>query len=170
MTTIDVLQQILVHQMQLDSSRVFEYNSSVDLPQDEHLFIVLFYTSRTPYSNNSKIKVDANGNIEEHQSMNVCEDITISLLSQNYEASDRAYEVLMALRSVYSQGLQENNRLHIATIGDVTDSSFVEASSRLNRFDVRIKVHTTYDKINTVDYYDKFPVSSTFEPEIQIEE
>ena len=90
-------------------------------------------------------------------------------MSVNQDARDRAHEVLMALRSNYAQVLQEQNKVHITTQGDIIDKSFLEATSRLNRFDVRAKIYISYDKITNVDYYDKFPNTSKFEPEYYIE-
>lgn len=168
MSSLDVIKQILDKEMQMPKGRVFAYNSNVDLPQDRKLFIVLHYTSKTPYSNNIRYENTPDGLVE-HQTSNFVEDVLISLMSVNNEARDRGHEVLMALKSTFSQTLQEQNRIHITTQGDIIDKSFLEATSRLNRFDVRAKVYISYDKVTNVDYYDKFPNTSTFEPEFLID-
>lgn len=168
MSSLDVIKQILDKEMQMPKGRVFAYNSNVDLPQDRKLFIVLHYTAKTPYSNNIRYENTPDGLVE-HQTSNFVEDILISLMSVNNEARDRGHEVLMALKSTYSQVLQEQNRIHITTQGDIIDKSFLEATSRLNRFDVRAKVYISYDKVTNVDYYDKFPNTSAFEPEFLID-
>lgn len=169
MSSLDIIKQILDKEMQMPQGRVFAYNSSVDLPQDRNLFIVLHYTAKTPYSNNVRYENTKDGKLVEHQISNFVEDILISLMSVNQDARDRAHEVLMALRSNYAQVLQEQNKVHITTQGDIIDKSFLEATSRLNRFDVRAKIYVSYDKITNVDYYDKFPNTSKFEPEYYIE-
>lgn len=169
MSSLDIIKQILDKEMQMPQGRVFAYNSSVDLPQDRNLFIVLHYTAKTPYSNNIRYENTKDGKLVEHQTSNFVEDILISLMSVNQDARDRAHEVLMALRSNYAQVLQEQNKVHITTQGDIIDKSFLEATSRLNRFDVRAKIYVSYDKITNVDYYDKFPNTSKFEPEYYIE-
>lgn len=169
MSSLDIIKQILDKEMQMPQGRVFAYNSSVDLPQDRNLFIVLHYTAKTPYSNNIRYEHTKDGKLVEHQTSNFVEDILISLMSVNQDARDRAHEVLMALRSNYAQVLQEQNKVHITTQGDIIDKSFLEATSRLNRFDVRAKIYVSYDKITNVDYYDKFPNTSKFEPEYYIE-
>ena len=168
MSSLDIIKQILDKEMDMPKGRVFAYNSNVDLPQDRNLFIVLHYTAKTPYSNNIRYKNTPQG-LEEHQTSNFVEDVLISLMSVNQDARDRAHEVLMALRSNYAQVLQEQNKVHITTQGDIIDKSFLEATSRLNRFDVRAKIYISYDKITNVDYYDKFPNTSKFEPEYYIE-
>lgn len=155
MNSLDILKTIICSEMQVPKTRVWAYNSNVDLPKDNKLFIVLHYGARTPISNTVRYVETANG-VEEHQSMNVCEEIFISVLSQNTEARERAHEVLMALNSTFSRNLQAKEHVHIAILGDVYDASFLEATSRINRFDVKTKVFTSYDKIKSVDYYDKY--------------
>lgn len=154
-STLDIIQQILVNQMNIPANRVFAYNSNVDLPKDTDLFIPLFYTERRPFSNNSKY-VSTNTGVEEHQNTNIVEDVIISLMSVDTSARDRVQDVFMALRSYYSQSLQAKNKLHISTIGEAYDKSFLEESSMLNRFDIKIRIFRAYEKINIVNYYDKF--------------
>lgn len=155
MNSLDILKTIICSEMQVPKTRVWAYNSNVDLPKDNKLFIVLHYGARTPISNTVRYVETANG-VEEHQSMNVCEEVFISVLSQNTEARERAHEVLMALNSTFSRNLQAKEHVHIAILGDVYDASFLEATSRINRFDVKTKVFKSYDKIKSVDYYDKY--------------
>lgn len=152
---LDIIKQIICTEMQIPKTRVWAYNSNVDLPKDNKLFIILHYGARTPISNTVKYVETADG-VEEHQSMNVCEEIFISLLSQNTEARERAYEVQMAFNSTFSRNLQMKEHVHIAILGDVMDASFLEATSRINRFDIKTKVFRSYSKIKSVDYYDKY--------------
>lgn len=149
--------------MSMPQGRVWAYNGTQNLPQDNGLFIVLSFMSRDPYANVSHYEDTQNGYIEK-QSVNVAEDVLISLISVNTEARDRVFEVPMALKSAFSQYTQEKNHIHISTIGQVMDSSFVEASTRLNRFDVTCRVIRTYEQTIDIDYYDKFPNTSKFEP------
>lgn len=154
-STLDVIKKILDTQMQMPAGRVFAYNSNVDLPKDSDLFIPLFYTERKPFANNSRMVSTASG-VEEHQTSNIIEDVIISLMSRDTSARDRVQDVFMALRSYYSQDLQAKNKLHISTIGEAYDKSFLEATSMLNRFDIKIRIFKSYEKINNIDYYDKF--------------
>lgn len=75
----------------------------------------------------------------------------------------------MALNSIFSQQLQEQYHFHISTTGEVLDNSFLEATSRLNRFDVTCTVIRSYEKEKPVDYYDKFPLTSDLDAEWLIE-
>lgn len=154
-STLDIVKQILDTQMQMPAGRVFAYNSNVDLPKDSDLFIPLFYTERRPIANNTRMLSTTKG-VEEHQTSNIVEDVIISLMSRDTSARDRVQDVFMALRSYYSQDLQAKNKLHISTIGEAYDKSFLEATSMFNRFDIKIRVFRSYEKINSIDYYDKF--------------
>lgn len=163
-TTLDLIKDILDNQMSMPKGRVFAYNGTQDLPQDNKLFIILSFMETTPYSNTKRYKRTENG-LQEILTVNVAEDILISLISKDTSARDRRFEPSMALNSTYSQYVQEKNKIHISIINTVRDSSFLEATSRLNRFDVQCRVIRTYEQINDVDYYDKFPNTSEFEPE-----
>ena len=98
--------------------------------------------------------------IEEHQAVNICETVIISLLSQSTEARDRAHEVHMSFNSMLARNLQAKEHIHISILGEVWDASFLEATSRINRFDAKIKVFTSHSKIKTVDYYDKYQLET----------
>lgn len=154
-STLDVIKQIIDEQMNMPVGRVFAYNSNVNLPEDSELFIPLYYAERKPIANNSKMVTTAQG-VEEHQSINMVEDVIIALISRDTSARDRVQEVFLALNSYYSKNLQAVNKLHISWIGEAYDKSFLEATSMLNRFDIRIRVFRSYEKINNIDYYDTF--------------
>lgn len=155
MGTFDIIKQIICTEMELEPNRVWAYNSNVDLPKDQNLFIILHYGERNPISNTIKYVETADG-VEEHQAMNVCEEVIISLLSQNTEARERAHEVQLAFGSTFSRNLQMKEHVHISLLGSVMDASFLEATSMINRFDIRTKVFKSYSKIKSVDYYDKY--------------
>lgn len=168
-STLDIIKQILDSEMEMPKNRVWAYNADMELPKDNKLFIILFLASQNPISNTSKFVSTSDG-MEQRQSMNVIEEIIISCVSKSTEARDRAHEVHMAMNSFFSKKLQAKNKIHISIMGDVYDASFLEATSRLNRFDCRIRVFKSYDKIKSLDdYYDKFPNSAEFEAEYKIE-
>ena len=154
-SSLDIIKQILDEEMNMPKNRVWAYNADVDLPKDSKLFIVLHYGQRKPISNTIKYKNTPDG-LEEVQSMNVCEDVIVSLLSRNTEARDRAQEVHLAMNSTFARNLQAKEHIHISILGDVWDASFLEATSRINRFDCKIRIFKSYEKIKAVDYYDKY--------------
>jgi hypothetical protein len=84
-------------------------------------------------------------------------------MSRDTSARDRVQDVFLALNSYYSHQAQQKNKIFISTIGDAYDASHLEATSMLNRFDIRIRVFRAYEKINTVDYYDNFSFETVVE-------
>lgn len=154
-STLDYIKEILDKEMNLPTGRCFAYNNSEDLPKDGNLFIVLYFGNRSPFANNIRLK-DETDRYNAIQSYNVVEDIEIALISRTTESRDRVHEVYMALNSVFSHEIQEKYKFHISTTGDVLDNSFLEATSRMNRFDVTCRVIRAYEKQSNLDYYDKF--------------
>ena len=168
MSTLDILKDIIDKQLNMPEGRVWAYNPEIDIPKDGDLFIVLFLKEQKPISNTVKYRSTQEG-MQEYQAVNIKEEITISLVSQNIQARERAQEVILALNSFYSRQKQAENKIHISILGDVYDASFLEGTSMLNRWDVRIRAFKSYDKINSIDYFNKFPRTSEFEPEYKIE-
>lgn len=167
---ISIIRNIIIKEMDLKPDRIWIYNADAPLPKDSGLFCILSLNAQNPFSNNVKYEDSLEDDtLNEVQTMNVQADITVSLLSKDDSARSRAYEVQMALGSTYSQQMQEKNKMHISRIGNVIDASFLEATSRLNRFDVDCVALYAYKKVKPVDYYDKFPIDSMLRPEIKIE-
>ena len=167
---ISIIRNIIIKEMDLKPDRIWIYNADAPLPKDSGLFCILSLNAQNPFSNNVKYEDSLEDDtLNEVQTMNIQADITVSLLSKDDSARSRAYEVQMALGSTYSQQMQEKNKMHISRIGNVVDASFLEATSRLNRFDVDCVALYAYKKVKPVDYYDKFPIDSMLRPEIKIE-
>lgn len=166
--TLDILVDVLSRELEISPERVFAYNNDIELPEDNDLFVVLYFMQRSPYSNNLRYKGNVD-NLQEVQTTNIVEDIMIAVMSRDTSARDRVWEINLALNSTYSQYQQEKYHMHISTINETSDSSFLEATARLNRFDIRCRVFRGYDKIKNIDFYDKYPNTSKFEPEWHLE-
>lgn len=163
-STLDILKTIIDKELSMPVGRVFAYNGSQNLPQDGLLYVVLAFAERTPYANTNRYKPTETG-LKEIQTVNMAEDIIISFISKDTSARERVIELPMALNSTNSQYIQEANHIYISTINPTRDNSFLEASAMLNRFDTEIRVIRAYEKEQPIDYYDKFPHTSKFEPD-----
>ena len=164
-STLDLIKEMLVAYKPLNiaSDRVWAYNGTQDLPEDNNLFIILSFRDITPYSNIKRYKESATG-LQEVLTTNTAEDILISLISRNTQARTASVKVSNAFKSDTAQYIQEKNKFHISTINDIRDSSELEATARLNRFDITIRVIRTYEDVQDINYYNKFPNTSEFEP------
>ena len=159
---VKVIADIISHEMDLPNDRIFIYNDGRELPKDDGLYIVLSVMSRPPFGAKSSYKETEDGLVEV-QTLNVKETIIASAVSKNTDARTRAYEVQMAVNSVFSEQKQEEYGCHISMIAPVRDMSFLENTARLNRFDTEITLLAAYEKVKDIDYFDTYSITSKFE-------
>ncbi len=150
-TSMDLLRMILIQQMDLDEDRVNIYDEKWKIPPDDDLFIVLEYRAGKCIANRNTF-ISTGGEPEEHQDLNMLEDIIIGIFSRNRSATLRKEEVLMALMSSYAQSLQEAYAFKISRAGTIQDLSELEGSAMLKRYDIEVKVFAWYEKIITPGY------------------
>lgn len=160
---IKVVADILSHELNLSSDRIFIYNDGRPLPKDDGLYISLCINETIPYANNSKTG-DINTTFSEKISMNYRQKVIASVISKDSTARIAAYNAVMALSSVYSIQKQEEYSCHIAKIAHVTDASFLEETARLNRFDVAINVISWAEATKEIDYFNTGEIETRFEP------
>jgi len=160
---IKIIADILSHELNLNDDRIFIYNDGRPLPKDNGLYISLCINEIIPFANNNKTG-DINETFSEKQSLNYRQKIIASVISKDNTARIAAYNAVMALNSTYSQQIQEQYACHIAKIAHVTDASFLEETSRLNRFDVAINVISWAEMTKEIDYYNTGDTQSRFEP------
>ena len=161
---IKAIADIISHELNIASSRIFLMNSLRELPKDDELFVVIQETTFPPFGLKKEYLTKANGTYVEKLSYMAKQVVTISLLSKNTNARLQKYDVNLALNSTYSQQIQEQYGFHISITNPVANRSFLEETSRLYRYDTEATVITGYLKENTVDYYDKFSDEITLEP------
>lgn len=159
---VKIIADIISHELDLPAERIFIYNDGRELPKDDNLYIVLSVMSRPPFGVKSSYRESNNGLVEV-QTLNVKETIIASAVSKNTDARTRAYEVQMAVNSVFSEQLQELYGCHISMIAPVRDMSFLENTARLNRFDTEITVLCAYEKVQDIDYFNTIRLNSRFE-------
>lgn len=153
-TTLELIRKIILGYLpDLNPDRVNIYNQKFKIPDDENLFVTLHYLGSKVYSNNSEFLT---GTYNEAIDLNALEDLAINLMSKNYEAMQMKELFVMALRSYYSQGIQEQNSFKILRIAPIQDVSSVEGSADLFRFEIPIKVFAWYRNITPADYYSSF--------------
>lgn len=159
---VKIIADIISHEMNLPPERIFIYNDGRTLPKDNDLYIVLYVNRTPPYGSKTEY-VETEAGLVEVQTLNFQQTIMASAVSKSTEARQRAYEVQMAVNSTYAQQMQEKYGCHISRIAPVQDLSFLETTSRLNRFDTTIIVLSAIEKRQVVDYYDQFPYESQYE-------
>lgn len=164
-TTLDFLRDIIATEMELPEDRVFIYDERAKLPTDKGLFVVLSYKGAPKVIANRNIPQTSVSDLSEDQEINMQEIIAIDVMSQNREALERKEEVLMAINSMYSQGIQEKNSFKIFRNPSIEDLSALEGAAMLKRYELSVVVFSWYSKVKLADYYEKFSAELNTEDE-----
>ncbi|MBW1812127.1 MAG: hypothetical protein JRJ39_00265 [Deltaproteobacteria bacterium] len=153
---VDILREIIVEELELSGDRVMIWNNKSEIPKDEYLFISLEQAASKAFSN-IVIYESRDDGYYEVQTLATLENYNIDIMSRNLEALQRKEEVIMAMRSNFSQSKQVANGMMISKIANLTDISGVEASARLFRFQCVVTLQASYTKEKVIEYYTTFP-------------
>lgn len=159
---IDILRLIIIEglsddECDFDSKRVMIWNNRSVVPRDKDLFIIIEAGASRTFANSTEHE-SRGDDLYEIQSISKQEVYNIDIMSRDNSAERRKEEVIMALRSMYSQNQQEERGIMIAKIANLIDISGVEGSARLFRFQCSVTLHASYTKEKVVRHYDTFDV------------
>jgi hypothetical protein len=134
--TVEVIADIIAHEMALAESRIALHAQNVPPPREAGLFVAIDIIEKTVSANN--IRYESRGDdLWQLQTLQVREQISINVLSTDSEAHERNHEIVFALGGTYAQQLQEKYGLHIDRIPsaftklDSTDGDGMSAGSGL---------------------------------------
>lgn len=151
---VKVIADILKSEMGLADGQIMLDYEKINILPDPGLYIAISYIGGKAIGNNNYFD---SLTIKEIQEVAMSEIVQIDILSFDSSARKRKEEVIMALRSVYSQQAQELNVMQIARIPDgFQNISSLEETKILNRFTMTIVIKALYRKEKSVEYYDKF--------------
>lgn len=157
---VKVIGDILKSELSLEDGQIMLANQLWDVPPTQGLYIALSYISSKAIGSNNYYDSDLD---QEVQEITMHHLIQIDALSADSSARTRKEEILMALRSMYSEEQQGLNRLQIARIaGDFINASDLEATVRLQRFITTIAVTALSRKVKGATFYDDFSASGEF--------
>lgn len=152
-----VIGDIIQSELELADDQVMLDYEKLDILPDPGLFVAISYISGKAIGNNNYGELQADGTINEIQQAAMHHVIQIDLMSFDSSARTRKEEIIMALRSIYSQQQQELNTIQIARIpGEFINASSLEDTKILNRFTMTITVKSLYTKTKAAPYYDSF--------------
>ena len=136
-----IITDIIKTQLELDNDQVYIYNQEVNIPQDGRLYIVVGFLGITPYSYNSEIVCEGN-DMFEVSAINSVYQVEINIFSKGEQALFRKEEVLLALRSQYSQNQQVLNGMSVSrTPTQLVNLSPIEGPAILYRFNMTFNMH-----------------------------
>lgn len=154
--SIKVLLDIIKTEMELDDDRVLVYNQKWTLPNEKDIFVYLSYVSESPFMI-KRFYEDRVDGFYEVQVLSNSQVIGIDIFSRDSSARTRKEEVLFALNSTYAQQQCEIESIKIASLPtSFNDISDVEASARLNRYNLSMRVISSKTKEKIVDYFENF--------------
>lgn len=153
---LKLLRGLLVTELGLAADRAFVYNSKWNIPPDDGLFALVSFERAKPYSTSLWYE-DTPAGLTEVQETAVQETYAIDLFSRSTEARDRRHEVVFALNSTAAQQMCEANAMKLSDIpSSFLDLSQVEASARLNRFQLTFNVLRLQRREKVAPYYNQF--------------
>lgn len=153
---IDYVRDILVEELpDIPKERINIYNQKFLIPTIEGAFVVISYKGTPNIISSRNFFEDE----IEHQHLNTLEQIAIGIFSKNLEAHQQKENVVMALNSLYSIGIQAANSFRVYRGVRIEDLSFLEASAMLFRFDIGITINAWYSRVKSAEFYDSFSTS-----------
>lgn len=158
-----IIVNILNSEMCLPPNHAWIRNQNQEFPNTDDLFAVVGMVDSKVLASVNTVTPNSTGMLETQQVQSI-DHIQIDLLSRNNEAVFRRWEVIAALKSVYSEQLQELNSFKIYQIPvSFVNTSLAEGGSQINRFSITIACQVWYMKQKQLtsiygDYFDEFSV------------
>ncbi len=156
-----IILDILAAEMNLPTEQLWLRNQNKLIQNDDKLYIVAGIVDSQPYSNSNDLEGSGSA-YTETQTVVIKENIQIDVFSKGLAAAQRAWEVLAALHSLFSQQVQESNNFKIFRLPtSFSDISSVEGGSQINRYTMIVVAHVWYRKTKALSqiggsYYDDF--------------
>lgn len=155
---------ILAHEMGLAKDQdIWIFNQNKKIPNDDKLYVVVGFQDATGgiISVTNTVEPTDTG-MKEIQKVIAREVIQVDIASASNEALARRWEIILALRSVFSQQQQEKYGIKIFRIPQsFVNTSSAEGGSQFNRFTALVVCHASHYKEKVLsscegDYYDDF--------------
>ncbi len=147
LTLCDILQQ----ELSLPEGRIVLYNQNFKAPNDPGLYVLVgvAYINTIASSLTYPEGDRAEQRLKQHGTFNI--DFT----SQGEEAAERISEFPLSIDSFYSIQQQERHHISITKLPQISNLSFVEGPSSLNRFRMQVLVDFVTVIEKPVEYFDK---------------
>lgn len=158
--TVEIIRDILVHQLRVDNELLnpdnfYVLNQKFLIPPDDNLYFTISVDNQKVIGN-SISKFNPVTNMEE-LSIEWVEPITIIVESKSINALKILPDVIMAMASQYAQQSMELNTLRIARVPlEIRNLCYVEGAARIFKFGLLFNVTSGAELTQNVSYYDSF--------------
>jgi len=160
--TISLLAALIAQQFGLNPKMVFLYNQRWTIPNTEGLFVEIAENAFKPYGSSNGFESSAAdgekpAQLIENQVVCMQEVYTVTLYSKNALARRMQPRLLMALKSVAAQQMQEKYSFQIGVLPlSFVDVSSTEGSAIVSKYAYTFQVLRNYTQSFIVEYFDKF--------------
>ncbi len=147
-----LLGKIIITRLSIPVERVKAYNQNFVPPNNPDLYVLIGVAYITTIASSLTYPEGdrAEQRLKQHGTFNI--DFT----SKGEEAADRISEFPLAIDSFYSIQQQERHHISITKLSQISNLSFVEGPSSLNRFRMQVLVDFVTVIEKPVEYFDKF--------------
>lgn len=153
-TPLQLICDIIRHELGLDPDQSYLWDQKFNIPNDSRVYVPVGVLSCKPFGNTNSFDPD----LGQVQSINMSATLSLDIMSRSIDGVNRKEEVLMALKSFYSESQQEMNSFRIFNIStNFVNLSDVEGAAILYRFNISVNVQYMVIKTNVIPYYDDFP-------------
>jgi len=159
---------IMKQELSITDDHIYLWDQKVFQPTDSKMYMAVAIASSKPFGNTNFFDGTTNRQI---QSVNMLDVLSVDFMSRSAEARDRKAEVIMALNSQYAESQQEINSFRIGILpagGNFTNLSEIDGAAIPYRFNIAINLQYFVTKVQSSQYYDKFPTTAKPEPSLLI--
>ena len=154
---IRLVVRLIRENLRLDQEHVVTYNQTLPIPPDDGLFVAVGILDSKPYAGSLKYNQIADG-LEEEQTVNVREILSLHFMSKSNEARKRRPEFVFALTGFRAEQLQDANGFLIGKLPvGLVDSSITEGADRLNRYTLTVAVLYAQGRRGPVEFFESYP-------------
>ncbi len=151
-TAIDLVMDIIQTGMGLPNGSVWLFDQKIFTPVDSNLYITVGVLNCKPFGNSSQ--PDGNGN--EILSVNMLATLSVDIISRSTAALYQKEQVLMALRSQYSQTQQDSNSFYIASLPTgFVNLSDIDGAAIPYRFNFSFQIQYFSTMTKPISYYNQ---------------
>lgn len=160
-TPLQLVCDIIQNQLGLPNGRVYLWDQKIIEPTDAGLFVVISVQSCKPFG--SRLPIDGSGGgLNTIGSVNMLATLGIDIISRSSDALDRKEEVILALKSQYSQSQQEINSFYLAPLSTgFVNLSEVDGAAIPYRFHIDVNMQYCFTKTIAVPYYNTTSLQET---------
>jgi hypothetical protein len=160
MTALELFCSILKREMSLSADQIYLWDQKINLPIDQRLYVAVGVLSCKPFANIRKMVPGTGGILTEQLFVNMHATLSVDIISRGPDARDRKEEVILALKSTYSQQVQEANGFYVATLpSGFQNLSEIDGAAIPYRFNISVAIQYQVTKTATVDRYETFTKS-----------